>query len=249
VHGAPRRVVPTANQIHESPPFITVLREGFNCGWIETELVKIASDHVNPAGTWSSSGLLPAERARVEVQDSPRRMVRWHAKHMSIPADPAAGSQRGGRGLSGKDPHRFTGDVVAPVNAKNRSETPTVKAVKPGGEGSSERPGLRAVQHHRQDCCIVQYMRILVVREMDCWRRNGLRSACITFDDSARLRSISGLGSPLLVTVEPRYTNESVNSTAFPSMFRDGGSGPSPTCISLVFAQLTFKPSWRDSRS
>ena len=84
-HGAPRRVR-RANQIHESPPFTTVLREGFNCGWIEAELVKIASDHVNPAGAWGSSGWLPAERARVEVQDSPRRMVRWHAKHMSIPA-------------------------------------------------------------------------------------------------------------------------------------------------------------------
>jgi len=32
-------------------------------------------------------------------------------------------------------------------------------------------------------------------------------------------------------------------------MFRDGGSGYSPTCISLVFAQLTFKPSLHDSRS
>ena len=53
----------------------------------------------------------------------------------SIPADPAAGSQRGGRGLSGKGPHRFIGDEVAPVNAKNRSESPTVK---PGEEGSNE---------------------------------------------------------------------------------------------------------------
>ena len=79
------------------------------------------------------------------------------------------------------------------------------------------------------------YMRILEVREMDFRRHNGLRSACITFDDSARLRSISGLRSTLLVTVETRYTNESANSTAFPSMFRDGESGPSPTCISLVF--------------
>jgi len=66
------------------------------------------------------------------------------------------------------------------------------------------------------------YMSVLVVREMDCWRHNGLQSACITFDDSAPLPSISGLRSPLLVTVEPRYTNESANTTAFPSMFRDG---------------------------
>jgi len=108
-----RRVVRRANQIHESPPFITVLREGFNCGWNQAELVKIASDHVNPAGAWGSSGSLPAEQARFEVQDSPRRMVRWHAKHMSIPADPSAGSERGGQGLSGKGPHRFIGDEVA----------------------------------------------------------------------------------------------------------------------------------------
>ena len=52
-------------------------------------------------------------------------------------------------------PHRFIGDEVAPVDAKNRSKSPTVKAVKPEGEGSSERPGLHAVQQHRQDCSIV----------------------------------------------------------------------------------------------
>ena len=74
---------------------------------------------------------------------------------MSITADPAVGSQRGGQGLSGKCPHHFTGNEVAPVNAKNRSESPTVKAVKPRVEGSSERPGLRAVQQHRQDCSVV----------------------------------------------------------------------------------------------
>ena len=51
-------------------------------------------DHVKPTGSWSPSGSLPAERTGVEVQDSPRRMVRLQAKHMSIPADPAAGSQR-----------------------------------------------------------------------------------------------------------------------------------------------------------
>jgi len=82
-------------------------------------------------------------------------MVRWQAKHMSIPADSAAGIQRGGRGLSGKGPHCFIGNEVALLNTKNRSENPTVKAVKLGGEGSSERPGLRAVQQHRQDCSIV----------------------------------------------------------------------------------------------
>ena len=65
-------VVRWANQIHESPSFITVLREGFNCGWIEAELVKIAFDHVKPTGAWGSSGSFPAERAKVEVQDSPR---------------------------------------------------------------------------------------------------------------------------------------------------------------------------------
>jgi len=91
----------------------------------------------------------------VEVQDNPRRMVRWQVKHMSMPVDPAAGSQRGGRDLSGKDPHHFIGNEVTSVDAKNRSESPTVKAVKPGGEGSSEQPGLRAVQQHRQDCSIV----------------------------------------------------------------------------------------------
>ena len=48
-------------------------------------------------GAWGSSGSLPAERPRVEVQDSPRRMVRWQTMHMSIPAEPAVGSQRGGR--------------------------------------------------------------------------------------------------------------------------------------------------------
>jgi len=67
-----------------------VLREGFNCGWVEAELVKIASDHVNPAGAWGSSGSLPAERVRVEVRNSPRRMVRWQATHMSIPTDPVS---------------------------------------------------------------------------------------------------------------------------------------------------------------
>jgi len=90
-----------------------------------------------------------------KVQDIPRKVVRWQAKRMSIPADPAAGSQKGGQGLSGKGPHHFIGNEVAPVNAKNRSESPTVKAVKPGGGGSSELPGLRAVQQHRQDCSIV----------------------------------------------------------------------------------------------
>jgi len=101
------------------------------------------------------SGSLPAEQTRVEVQDIPRRMVRWQAKHMSIPEDLVAGSQRGGWGLSSKGLHRFIGNEVTPVDANNRSESPTVKAVKPGGEGSSEWPGLRAVQQHRQDCSIV----------------------------------------------------------------------------------------------
>jgi len=73
-----------ANQIHESPPFIIVLREVYTCGWIEAELVKIVSDHVNPAGAWGSLGSLPAKRVRVEVQDCMRRVVRWHVKHMSI---------------------------------------------------------------------------------------------------------------------------------------------------------------------
>ena len=58
-------------------------------------------------------------------------------------------------GLSGKGPHRFIGNEVAPVKAKNRSESSTFKAVKHGREGSSERLGLRVVQQHRQDCCIV----------------------------------------------------------------------------------------------
>jgi len=35
------------------------------------------------------------------------------------------------------------------------------------------------------------HVRILVVREMVWWRHYGLRSACITFVDSTRLRSIS----------------------------------------------------------
>jgi len=52
-------------------------------------------------------------------------MARWH---ISIPVDPAAGSQRGGRGLSGKGSHRFIGDEVVPVNAKNRTESPTVNS-------------------------------------------------------------------------------------------------------------------------
>jgi len=112
-------------------------------------------DHVEPTGAWGPSGSLPAERARVEVQDSPRRMVQWQAKHMSISADPAAGNKKVGLGLSSKGPHRFIGNEVTPVNAKNRSESPTVKAIKPGGEGSSEQPSLRAVQQHRQDCSIV----------------------------------------------------------------------------------------------
>ena len=109
----------------------------------------------NVCGPLKNRGSLPAERVRIEFQDSPRRMVQWHAKHMSILADSSAGSQSGGRGLCGKGPHRFTGDEVAPVNAKNRSESPTVEDVKPGGEGCSERPGLCTVQQYRQDCCIV----------------------------------------------------------------------------------------------
>jgi len=129
VHGARRQVVRRSNQIHESPPFVTVLREGFNCGWIEAELVKIAFDHIEPTGAWGPSGSLPAKRAMIKVQDNPRRVVRWQAEHMSIPADPAAVSQRGGRGLSCKGPHRFIGNEVAPVNAKNRCESPTVKVV------------------------------------------------------------------------------------------------------------------------
>jgi len=155
VHSARWRVVRWAIHIHKRPPFIADLHEGFNCGWVEAELVKVVFDHVKPTGSWSPSGSLPAEQTRVEVQDSPRRMVRWQAKHMSIPADPVVGSQRGGRGLSCKGPHRFIGNKVAPVDAKNLSESPTVKAVKPGGEDSSERPGLRAIQQHRQDCSIV----------------------------------------------------------------------------------------------
>jgi len=67
VHGTPRRIVRRANQLHESPPLIVLLLKGFSSGWIDAELVKIASDHINPAGAWGSSGLLPAERARVEV--------------------------------------------------------------------------------------------------------------------------------------------------------------------------------------
>jgi len=81
---------------------------------------------------------------------------------MSIPADPVAGSQRGGWGLSGKGPHRFIEDEVVPVNAKNRSESPTVKAVKPGGEDSSERPGL--LPYSSTDRTAALYMRVLVVR-------------------------------------------------------------------------------------
>ena len=104
MHSARWRVVRWAIHIHKRPPFIADLHEGFNCGWVEAELVKVVFDHVKPTGSWSPSGSLPAEQTRVEVQDSPRRMVRWQAKHMSIPADPAVGSQRGGRGLSGKDP-------------------------------------------------------------------------------------------------------------------------------------------------
>ena len=116
VHGAPQRVVRRANQTNESLSFIMDQREGFNYRWIEAKLVKIESDHINPVGAWGSSGSLPAERARVKVQDSPRRMMRWHAKHMTIWEDLAAGSQRGGWGLSGKGPHRFVGDEVTPVN-------------------------------------------------------------------------------------------------------------------------------------
>jgi len=36
------------------PAIYHVLREGFNCGWIEAELVKIAIDHVEPAGAWGA---------------------------------------------------------------------------------------------------------------------------------------------------------------------------------------------------
>jgi len=154
---------------------------------------------------------------------------------MSIPENPAAGSQRGGRGLSGKGTHRFIGDEVAPANVKNESESPTVKAVKLGERVPVSKQV--SASYSSTDRTAALYMRILVVREMDCWRHNVLRSTCITFDDSARLRSISGLSSPLLVTVEPRYTNESANSTAFPSTFRDGGSGPSP------HASVLFSPS------
>jgi len=57
-------------------------------------------------------------------------------------------------GLSSKGPHRFIGNEVAPVDAKIRHESPTVKDVKPGGEGYSERPGLCAVKQHRQECSI-----------------------------------------------------------------------------------------------
>ena len=245
VHGVRRRVVCWANQIYESPPFITVLREGFNCGWIEAELVKIAFDHAKPTGAWAPSGSFPAERVRVEVQDSPRRMVRWQAKHMSIPADPAAGSQRGGCPASAR---------TVSLETRSRQWMPRIdlRALLSKLSSLEERvpvSGQVSASFSSTDRTGALYMRSLVVREMDCWRHNGLRSVCITFDDNAHLRSISGLRSPLLVPVEPRYTNESANSTAFPLMFRDGGSGPSPTCISLVFAQLTFKPSLRDSRS
>jgi len=185
VHGAPRRVVRWANQIHESPPFITVLREGFNWGWIENELVKIASDHVNPAGAWGSSGSLPAERARVKVQDSPRRMVRWHAKHMSVPTDPSAGSQRGGCPARAR---------TVSFETRSRQWMPRIdlRALLSKPSSLEERVPVRgqvSAPYSSTDRTAALYMRILVVRKMDCWHHNGLRSACITFDDSARLRS------------------------------------------------------------
>jgi len=42
--------------------------------------------------------------------------------------------------LSSKGLHRFIGDEIALVNVMNRYESPTVQALKAGGEGSSERP-------------------------------------------------------------------------------------------------------------
>ena len=57
VHGTRRRVMHWANQIHESPPFITVLCEGFNCSWTEAELIKIAFDHIEPTGAWGPFGV------------------------------------------------------------------------------------------------------------------------------------------------------------------------------------------------
>jgi len=51
-------------------------------------------------------------------------------------------------------PYFFLGPAVPPHCLILESPL-TVKAVKPGDEGSSERPGLLTIQQHRQDCSIV----------------------------------------------------------------------------------------------
>ena len=67
VHGARRRVVRWANQIHESPPFITVVREGFNCGWIEAE----GQDRVWPRQSSGCVGLIGDASSRTSQGRSP----------------------------------------------------------------------------------------------------------------------------------------------------------------------------------
>jgi len=46
-----------------------VLHEGFNCSWIEAELVKIASDHVEPTVRGAPQGHLqlnePGSKSRI----------------------------------------------------------------------------------------------------------------------------------------------------------------------------------------
>ena len=151
----PRRVVRRANQIHERPPFITVLREGFNCGWIEAELVKIASDHVNPAGAWGSSGSLPAERASVEVQD---RMVRWQCEahvHTSGPGGEQT-KRRPGAVRQGPAPFHWrrgrTSEGQESIWVPCCESCQSHQAWRRGFQWEARSP---RVQQHRQDCCIV----------------------------------------------------------------------------------------------
>lgn len=53
---------------------------------------------------------------------------------------------------------------------------------------------------------------------------------------------ISGVKSPLFVTVDPRSVKENTNFTSSPSMCRGGDALP-PIFMSFVLAQLTLSPS------
>jgi len=213
VHGARRRVVRWANQIHKSPPLSRSCARG--------------SIAAGSRPRWSTSRLTtPNQRARGVPRDgfqpnepgSKCRIARegWcGGKRSTCPYQRtrpwAAKEEPGGCPAKAR---------TVSLETRSRQWMPGIdrRAVLSKPSSLKERVQVRSqvsAPYSSTDRAAALYMRILVVREMDCWRHNGLRSACITFDYSARLCSILGLRSPLLVTVEPRYTNEFANSTAF----------------------------------